>query len=492
MNSIGHSAESTGQKILWTCLILISCGFIAALNGAPLYYFDSAGYLENGLKVLQVLGLVSDPAAAEGGAGAGHAADRIVNGSRSVVYSLFSAASAQFLGAMAIPLTHLVAVAGVIVFLMRLLVRGLALPGTPMMQVTGLSVLAASLGALPFFIAYFMPDILAGLMVLAIATLTLGWSRMGWWEVLLTLAIGCVAVLSHPSHLVIAGLMVPLVALAALLVSRRRWWVAPLLVALMPLAGVGERLAFSKVAAEQLDAKVTYFPFLTARMIEDEVGYAYLEENCPNTAIATCALYDALQLSDDPYRLTASHIIFEFSGELASFQRLHPEIQARVAAEQIRFTLWVGLSRPVGTAMVILRNTFQQARMNSIRMTIPEADIAAQIQAVEGYAAGTFPTGRLVGERDWIWQLDRAHNVYYVLCLIGLVWLMLWPGRLTREQRVLGLVVLAGILVNAFVCGAVSQPAHRYGSRMIWLLPFITMALWMMSRHNSRSRPDPA
>ena len=476
------------NRLIWACLIIFSCSHITVLNGAPLYYFDSAGYLENGLKVLQVLGLASDPAMIVGVAGSGHAEDRIVNGSRSVVYSLFAAASTRFLGAMAIPLAHLVAVIVVVLLLVSILLRHFETSSLAVTQTAALALAAAGLSSLPFFVAYFMPDILVGLLILAIATLTLARPTMAWWEIVLTLLIGILSVLSHPSHLLIAGLMVPLAALAALLALQRRWWITVLLITLMPLAGIGERMAFSKVAEQRLDSKVTYFPFLTARMIEDKVGYAYLEENCPDETIATCALYDALQLSDDPYRLTASHIIFEFSGELASFQRLHPEMQRRVANEQIRFTLWVGLSRPVGTAMVILKNTLQQARMNSIRMTVPEEGVVQQIQAVEGYAVGTFPTGRLVGDRSWIWQLDKLHKIYYALSLLALAALFFWPGRLSREQRVLVLMVLAGILVNAFVCGAVSQPAHRYGARVVWLLPFITMAVYLLSR----PRPDPA
>ena len=245
-------------------------------------------------------------------------------------------------------------------------------------------------------------------------------------------------------------------------------------------------MLFAGVARQQLDAEVTYYPFLTARLIQDRVGYAYLEESCPDADLATCALYEVLEQSDNPARLTASHIIFEFSGGLASFQKLHPDVKGRVAGEQIRFAIKVGLSRPVGTAYVILKNTFRQVRMNSIRMTVPEIGVNNRMEEVPFFDRGMFHIGWLSVDRSWISTADLLHNIYYALALLGAIWLVVWPGRLKPETRILVLMVLVGILVNAFVCGAVSQPAHRYGSRVIWLLPFVTMLAILLSRPSGR------
>ena len=126
--------------------------------------------------------------------------------------------------------------------------------------------------------------------------------------------------------------------------------------------------------------------------------------------------------------------------------------------------------------------------MASIRMTVPETGILGLLSRVPRFEAEALSPGRLIGDRGWIQKLDKLHKIYYVLSFLVLAALFFWPGRLSREQRVLVLMVLAGILVNAFVCGAVSQPAHRYGARVVWLLPFITMAVYLLSR----PRPDPA
>ena len=55
------------------------------------------------------------------------------------------------------------------------------------------------------------------------------------------------------------------------------------------------------------------------------------------------------------------------------------------------------------------------------------------------------------------------------------------PGLSTREVRIFAGFVVVGILINAFVCGAVSQPAERYGARVIWLLPFVATVMAMVA-----------
>ena len=469
----------------WVIISIISCSYVTLLNGGPLFYFDSFSYLDSGIKTLRLLGFVGHEGSTGIGAG-GAEGDGVINGSRSAIYSVFVAGLSYFIGAVAVPIAHLLAVIGSSLLLTRILLRAVDKAPAHLWPTSSLALVAAAFGSLPFFVAYFMPDIMVGLMTLVVAAMTIFWPRMRWWELSLCLLIGIAAVLSHPSHLLIAALMVPVAALCAIWSHGRRWWVSALLIALLPLAGAGERMVFGSLAKQQLDAEVTYFPFLTARLIQDKVGYTYLEETCPDETVATCALYDALQLSDNPARLTASHIIFEFSSDLASFQKLPIETQGRIAREQVRFAIQVGLAHPFQTGFVVLRNSLLQARMNSIRMTIPETGVTDRMARVPFFPDDTFTSVRLSETRDWLRTVDRIHKSYYVIAMIGLFVVVFWPGRLSPSLRALILMVLAGIAVNAFVCGAFSQPAHRYGSRMIWLLPYITMLVFLLSRGGSQ------
>jgi hypothetical protein len=53
------------------------------------------------------------------------------------------------------------------------------------------------------------------------------------------------------------------------------------------------------------------------------------------------------------------------------------------------------------------------------------------------------------------------------------------------------LFVLAALLLNAFVCGALSGPYARYQARIVWLVPLLALGLVLRVR-KSRAAPDPA
>ena len=135
-------------QYLWWFVAIVMCLYIATLNGGPLYYYDSGGYLDKGSKALQELGLWTTPASEQATHSVQTAAgDGTVNGSRSLLYSLISAGFALFVGASAVPFAHLGLILATVWLVARILVR--ELPNMPMVgTVVGMCFLAAGLGAL--------------------------------------------------------------------------------------------------------------------------------------------------------------------------------------------------------------------------------------------------------------------------------------------------------------------------------------------------------
>ena len=407
-----------------------------------------------------------------------------------MVYSILVAVASARFGIIAIPFLHLAVFLITAALVIRVVGRSLN-TSAPGARAFGIAVAVAGLSSLPFYIAYFMPDILAGVLVLCITLVAVFGRDMTIPEHILAIMLGILAVLnSHPSHLVMAAVLLPVAALAGWLIAGRRWWVPALLVGLIFGAGIAERIAFSYAAEESLDAEVVYYPFLTARLIQDGVGYEYLHEICPDDAVETCALHNALAQSTDPERLTASHILFERSESLGSFRRLPDIEQQLVANEQIDFAISVFLSKPLETIGAIINNTWTQARMNSIRMTLPYPVYYRGIEALPVLSDNASEPGRLAGGQSWIPSANVFHNGVYAVSVVVLVVLMLWPGRLSAQARVFALFIIAGIIANAFVCGAISQPADRYGARIVWLLPFAAALLAVLSFRPKQRRPD--
>ena len=90
--------------------------------------------------------------------------------------------------------------------------------------------------------------------------------------------------------------------------------------------------------------------------------------------------------------------------------------------------------------------------------------------------------GNLTGDRAWIAPLTYAHAAVYAVSLLVLAGMLMAARRVPGRARAFALMLVIGVMANAFVCGALSQAATRYGGRVIWLLPFaaaflVTVAL---------------
>jgi hypothetical protein len=482
---------STLRSLLWYALALAACLSVLAINGRPLFYWDTVGYIAQGTEALQQIGLVGrapPDAAADVATGTGTAPQvpatgrPTVDGSRSIAYSLLMGSFAQLQILDLIDVLHAFVVILAIWLPVRI-ARRLYAPDRPLPFLVTVPVLAASFGSLPFVVSYLMPDIFAPIMLLMIATLTAFARDMRAGEIILALALGAFALVSHLSHLAIAAAMVPAAILVVLIFTRGRGWTGPVLVGLIVLAGVGQQAAFRAAATRIAKSEVVVKPFITARLIQDGVGYAFLAAKCPDPTIETCRLYAQLQKSSDPWRLTASHILFEKDEKIGSLRLMADGDQSLVAREQMRFFLMVLKDRPVATAAAFLKNTAVQAGMFSVDMTIPTENIVAQHKGVTGMIGGEFQRGRLSAEGPWLMPLTIFQGVVYAASLIVIAVLLVQRQRVPAPLRAFAVMLVLGILANAFVCGGISQPASRYGMRVIWLLPLAATILLLFARY---------
>jgi hypothetical protein len=491
-----RAGQSTGlRSLLWYALALMACLSVLAINGRPLFYWDTVGYIAQGVEALERVGLadpkpmteVSEQTATEVPAnGTVRAAPTAglptVDGSRSIAYSLLMGAFAELHILDFIDLLHALAVILAIWLPVRI-ARRLYAPDQPLPFMVTVPILVASLGSLPFVVSYLMPDIFAPIMLLMIATLTVFAREMRMWEIALTVTLGVLALVAHLSHLAIAAAMIPATVLVVFFFIGGRGWVGPVLVGLIVLAGVGQQAAFRAAATKIAKSEVVVKPFITARLIQDGVGYSFLAEACPDPRIETCKLYAQLQKSSDPWRLTASHILFKTDAQLGSLRLMTEEDQRLVARDQTRFFLAVLKDRPAATAMAFIKNTVVQAGMFSVDMTIPTENIIAQHKGVPGMIGGEFRGGRLSPDGPWLLFLTVFQGTLYAGSLIVISVLLVQRERTAAPLRALAVMLVLGVLANAFVCGGISQPASRYGMRVIWLLPLAATILMLFARY---------
>ena len=471
----------SARAIVLVLAAVIACLSVLLINGGPLYYFDTGSYIRQGSVALNSI----FPPVTEGGTpGGAYTADddNTATGSRSLIYGLIMATFLRANALNAVPILHMFVVLLTAWLLAKTASRSLNVaPNTTVLTTVPLLVAAST--SLPFYIAYMMPDIFAPVMLIMIAALTAFGRTMRIWELLLMSGLALVCTLLHPSHLAIAGLMIPFVILAALFSRMRgRWRATVLMIAVLALS-VAERKAFQITVETKTNKEVVYTPHITARLIVDGPGLDYLNEICPNTEVPTCALHEALSWSDDPYRMTASHIIFERSQRLGSFRLLSAEEQKQIALTQRDFAKDVFLSRPVATSLALANNAYRQVLRDSIYMTIPTdaaLDSARDLARLEESQHYLIQAGQLSRDRAWIDPVDTLHSVIYAASFAFIVFMLLRPGSVAPNIKLFVLFILIGIAVNALVCGGVSQPADRYGARVMWLLPFSAAFLFLV------------
>ena len=144
----------------------------------------------------------------------------------------------------------------------------------------------ALLSSLPFFASFLLPDIFAALAILAAANLIAWGGGLSFAERLFWVLILAVAAVFHPSHLAIIGVLAA-VAMFASLINTKVSKVGGLALAVALGIGIASEFGFNLAVEKLLGVEVTRPPVITARIIADGPGAAYLREKMPRGWLRT-------------------------------------------------------------------------------------------------------------------------------------------------------------------------------------------------------------
>lgn len=288
----------------------------------------------------------------------------------------------------------------------------------------------------------------------------------------------------HLSHLAILAALVPLALLAALIQREQRWWRAPGALGLALVAALIAQSVYVK-AAESTGApqeKATTLPFLTVRTLFDGPGTTYLKEHCPAPAIAACAFAHT-----EPVR-TPNRFLFSKDPAEGFYRPISNDTKVQLGAQDRQFFFTVLRTYPVRQTLAMLENSLDQLQRFDVRATLTEdtltRSLASGDNAGERHASllEVADDSALSPDQSWTGWLHGLHGLVYGVSFGIVALLLVWPAsRVPRDLRLLVLIVLAGIAANAVACGAVSEPANRYGGRVIFLLPVCAALLAMAS-----------
>ncbi len=358
--------------------------------------------------------------------------------------------------------------------------------------------------SLPVFTGFAMPDVFAGFAAVATVLAVVYADSFGRWgkAALWLLLAACINF--HGSNLP-TSLGVATLGLAGMALMRTGWrklafragFVLTAMLAAM-LAAKAYGLAVKLRTGDGLDRP----PFLTARVLADGPGRAYLAHACEKTPapFQVCA-FRRLPLND------TEDILWADEPTQGIFNSSEFPVRVRLDHEDARFALAAVLYQPGRELIAALKNWGAQLTALDLGETLrdPGYYLADPYWKTTNLPRLIQGAGRCDPERgSCAIRAPRTglSQLFALTAVLGLgvsaacVGLYLLRRRdlsaVTASTSAAGvwaasLLVLA-VPINAAVCGMLSGPFARYQMRMLWLIPLAAMLLVMVLRNLKRAR----
>ncbi len=470
-------------------LALVAAGlWVALLNQAPPIQNDSVSYAYNGRyvtdRVAQAL-----PGHSEAGGTANPLIHPISQADprwlpspeRSIFYSMLA-----YLGyaTSSFWITALIQSCLFVYVCRLLLVRGLRL--TPVTAfVTLCAVLATS--AASFYVCSIMPDIFTGILIVSLALLLIFKDRIGRGDFTLVFLIAAFSVLSHATNLLLTVAVLLLVPFA---LRRRRSnrtrtrpspsaWSRALILLLLIGVGFGGDLLYRTAIRNATGIEPIRAPFITARLLADGPGYAFLKDGCASRPFVVCDYLSRMPISDDTF-------LWSTDPARGVYMTVDQATRKQLSDEQIPLALAEVGHNPAAQILASARN----AAVLFGKFGLGAFDIERTHDSVQSFLDEGLPDNHiavqdaaLTTHGSWLHLAGAFFLVVYLLSMASALLVLLFWRRIatslgldrsdaSRWFRFVLLTVYATV-ANAVICGTLSGSYSRYQGRLSWV-PVLT------------------
>jgi hypothetical protein len=342
--------------------------------------------------------------------------------------------------------------------------------------IAGLSLVTA----LPFLASTLLTDIFAGLSILSLYLLIFHRSDLGLIEQVGLFLLVAFAAAGHSATLAVL-LAVLVVALPLSLLSRARPAIS-----LLPAGGaIATGAAMLLVTNFAFSGQVAWTPggfgIVFGRLLQDGIVKRYLDDYCPVERLKLCPYRKGLPTDADEFLW--SYGVFN---DLGRFEGLGEEMRHIVLRSLEEYPL-----QQIETAIAATA-----AQLHLVGTGYGTHDrIWHTYGIIKRFIPGEVPAMQSARQQHGELDFELINRVHVPVALGSLVLAILLLARAARRRdldapaRLVAIVTVA-ILANAFVCGALSGPHDRYGSRMAWIA---TLAVAIAAlRATGRFSPDAA
>ncbi len=458
--------KSNASRRLNRCVTVLAGALMmtwpAIYNGFPLLYPDSMTYLNDGPVIARKLFLHQSSS---------------YYGMRSFFYSLGI-----------LPLHWDVTVWPIVAFqailmayILWLVVRSIL----PQRTVASYLILMAALSALTtlsWYVSMVMPDILGPALYLTFYLLVFARETISRIERLTVCGISCWAVTAHATHMILAAILCGSLVVVMLMQRRpmRKSLRAAGEMAVIVLVGALAQLALYGYFYGTLSLNGERPPYLMARIVADGTGHTYLEQHCGELSWAIC--HHIQNLNGD-----ADHFLWDSDGGWGGASSAE---QKTMRQEEMPFVLATIRAYPREQLSKSAAAFWQQLQTFGIEDLDPSSWVAKQFNEVLPHARAPYLAGRQANNILHIEEFT-AFQILVVRAFLLVVLVFLPFAWHRAPPRLIGLsvVIVSVVIANAFVTGTMSMVDERYGSRVIWLLPFLVALFildWFLVRRTER------
>ncbi|MBY6260520.1 hypothetical protein EI613_01080 [Azospirillum sp. 412522] len=443
------------------------------LNGFPLTFDDTPGYLEPAFNILHRAAQPAWTAPPDLSPHGSPSANIFFL--RPFGYMLFLLPFANGWGVWLIPLAQGILAAAVL----RAALVAAGAPDRPGLFL-GIAAVLGLTTSLSLHAATIMPDFLTGLLILLIYVVAVRWQSLSTAQRLLTVATLTGMLVAHLSHLAILGGMTVLLGLWALRHDRGMLRSLALGLLLPAMLAVGLLTASNLLTTGRAVVSESSPVFLLARLIGDGPARDYLAEACRSRDYLLCGSLDTLDRNAPGY-VTSDYFLWHPDGARRRFGD-----QPRFVAEAAEIAHNTIASRPVAVARHGLTNAAGQFVEVQPDDTLNDPAKPLTRRLFSRFPAPVYTAfDRSLQTRQSFPRdgLALVQDLSLSLGVLGLAALGLGRWRqVSGRVRMLLLVIGLGLTLNAVVTGGLSAVHDRYQNRVIWLVPFAALVLLATAR----------
>ncbi len=441
-------ARATKPLLLWAIAVAIPLMLLAPAlwNGYPLLQSDTGGYLARWYEGYLVP-------------------------SRSTVFGLYLHYGEHTYFWLNLGIQ---ALATMWILLLTLRIFGLAGPW----RLFAVSLLLAVTTALPWLASMLLTDIFSGLSVLSLFILVLHGDKISRSEKIALFVFTAFAGATHSATMaILLGLCI--VAWIARPFLRGRIPVWHLMQGTLTIAAGAVMLLAGNFA---LSGKIAWTPggysIAFARMLQDGIITRYLNDHCATQQFKLCPYRNELPETADDF-LWSRESVFN---RLGRFAGMSDEMSNIASGALIQYPLWQAEEALADTGEQMLKvatgeNTDHPTLMHTygiFRDYLPQ-----QLKVVD--AARQQKNHLTFGPFNLIHVPVALISTFLVFALL----LSAIPRRRADDLTLLMATVCLTLLGNAFICGVISGPHDRYGSRLVWITTFAVMIAAMKRSRDS-------